>query len=167
MIVCFVFSRHLSIAVAALFSMPRSPYRRRRSSSSSSSNSSNSKSRSRNKRNRSRSKSPRHHRGHTSRGQRSKSRESSRQRKNSVSPVPERPISSDDPKYLNARIFVGHLPSDRITREELEKHFLPYGNILGEMIWKVTSMLCYIYLLINVSLLTCSVVFLFQIHAGK
>ncbi|XP_071091917.1 nuclear receptor coactivator 5-like [Haliotis cracherodii] len=110
--------------------MPRSPYRRRRSSSSSSSNSSNSKSRSRNKRNRSRSKSPRHHRGHTSRGQRSKSRESSRQRKNSVSPVPERPISSDDPKYLNARIFVGHLPSDRITREELEKHFLPYGNIL-------------------------------------
>ncbi|XP_067652006.1 nuclear receptor coactivator 5-like [Haliotis asinina] len=112
--------------------MPRSPYRRRRSSSSSaSSNSSASKNaRSQKKRIRSRSKSPRHQRGQTSQGRGSKSREPSRQRKRSVSPVPERPIASDDPKYLNARIFVGHLPSDRITREELEKHFLPYGNIL-------------------------------------
>lgn len=37
----------------------------------------------------------------------------------------------EDPAFLNARIFIGKLPSDRCTKEELEALFEPYGKILG------------------------------------
>lgn len=37
----------------------------------------------------------------------------------------------EDPAYLNARLFIGRLPSDRCTKEELEGLFSIYGKILG------------------------------------
>jgi RNA recognition motif-containing protein len=38
----------------------------------------------------------------------------------------------EDPAFLNARIFIGKLPSDKCTKEELESLFAPYGKILGK-----------------------------------
>lgn len=40
----------------------------------------------------------------------------------------------EDPEFLNARIFIGKLPSDRCTKEDLEGLFEPYGKILGKQI---------------------------------
>lgn len=37
----------------------------------------------------------------------------------------------EDPEFLNARIFIGNLPSDRTTKQELENLFQAYGKILG------------------------------------
>ncbi|XP_078688328.1 nuclear receptor coactivator 5-like isoform X4 [Branchiostoma floridae x Branchiostoma belcheri] len=40
-------------------------------------------------------------------------------------------VSSDtnDPRSINARVFIGNLPTDRLTRQELEGQFSKYGHI--------------------------------------
>ncbi|XP_066289905.1 nuclear receptor coactivator 5-like isoform X7 [Branchiostoma lanceolatum] len=40
-------------------------------------------------------------------------------------------VSSDtnDPRSINARVFIGNLPTDRMTRQELEDQFSKYGRI--------------------------------------
>ncbi|XP_052818810.1 nuclear receptor coactivator 5-like isoform X2 [Mya arenaria] len=37
----------------------------------------------------------------------------------------------EDPEFLNARLFIGNLPSDRTTKQDLENLFQSYGKILG------------------------------------
>ncbi|XP_045192584.1 nuclear receptor coactivator 5-like isoform X2 [Mercenaria mercenaria] len=77
---------------------------------------------------------------------RSRTRSRSRESRNSSFRVERRSRSSsrqfrekevtsrtniEDPAFLNARIFIGKLPSDRCSKEELEELFVPYGKILG------------------------------------
>ncbi|XP_078606635.1 uncharacterized protein LOC144879253 isoform X10 [Branchiostoma floridae x Branchiostoma japonicum] len=40
-------------------------------------------------------------------------------------------VSSDtnDPRSINARVFIGNLPTDRMTRQELEDQFSKYGRV--------------------------------------
>jgi len=38
----------------------------------------------------------------------------------------------EDPEYLNARLFIGNLASDRTTKQDLENLFQSYGKILGK-----------------------------------
>lgn len=40
---------------------------------------------------------------------------------------------SNDPKLAAARVFIGNLPSDRTTKEDLQEKFKPYGKILGAL----------------------------------
>lgn len=42
-----------------------------------------------------------------------------------------RNTNSSDPKMLNARVFIGNLPSEKVTRLEIENLFSPYGKMLG------------------------------------
>ena len=42
-----------------------------------------------------------------------------------------RNTSSSDPTMMNSRVFIGNLPSDKLSRQEVEKLFEPYGKILG------------------------------------
>jgi len=44
--------------------------------------------------------------------------------------------NSNDPKYLKSRVFVGHLPTDYLTREELTERFAAYGSVVGLSIHK-------------------------------
>lgn len=37
----------------------------------------------------------------------------------------------EDPAFLNARIFIGKLPSNKCSKEDLEELFGQYGKILG------------------------------------
>lgn len=39
----------------------------------------------------------------------------------------------EDPAFLNARIFIGKLPSDRCSKSDIEQLFEPYGKILGKI----------------------------------
>lgn len=52
----------------------------------------------------------------------------SRRRNKSTSPSRSR-TDSDDPKDLDRRIFVGNLPTDTMSREEMEDLFSKYGKI--------------------------------------
>lgn len=40
-------------------------------------------------------------------------------------------IKSDDPVDIDRRIFVGHLPTDQMSRHDLESLFSKYGEITG------------------------------------
>ncbi|KAL5466831.1 hypothetical protein EMCRGX_G030982 [Ephydatia muelleri] len=42
-----------------------------------------------------------------------------------------RNTSSSDPTMMHSRVFIGNLPSDKLSRQEVEKLFEPYGKILG------------------------------------
>ena len=42
-----------------------------------------------------------------------------------------RNTSSNDPKMLEARVFIGNLPADQVTRQAVEKMYKDYGKILG------------------------------------
>lgn len=44
----------------------------------------------------------------------------------------EEVTKSKDPKLVASRVFIGNLPSERTSREELEEKFKQYGNILGK-----------------------------------
>ncbi|KAL3859733.1 hypothetical protein ACJMK2_009931 [Sinanodonta woodiana] len=37
----------------------------------------------------------------------------------------------DDPRFLKARVFIGALPVDKVTKEDLEQKFGQYGKVLG------------------------------------
>ena len=37
----------------------------------------------------------------------------------------------EDPRFLNARVFIGNLPVDKVSKTELEDMFKLYGKILG------------------------------------
>ena len=47
-----------------------------------------------------------------------------------------RNTSSSDPKMMNSRVFVGNLPSDKVSRQDVEKLFQSYGKILGVSLHK-------------------------------
>lgn len=40
-------------------------------------------------------------------------------------------IKSEDPKDLERRIFVGNLPTDKMSRHDFETQFSKYGAITG------------------------------------
>ena len=42
-----------------------------------------------------------------------------------------RNTSSNDPKMMEARVFIGNLPADLVTRQAVEKLYEGYGKILG------------------------------------
>ncbi len=44
--------------------------------------------------------------------------------------------SSNDPKMLDSRVFIGNLPSEKVTRLIIEKMFSEYGKILGVSLHK-------------------------------
>ena len=39
--------------------------------------------------------------------------------------------NSSDPKLLMSRVFIGNLPTERVSRDDLEEMFSKYGKILG------------------------------------
>ena len=41
-------------------------------------------------------------------------------------------VAREEPKYLNARVFVASIVSKSVTKEELTKHFEKYGNVVGK-----------------------------------
>lgn len=47
-----------------------------------------------------------------------------------------RNTNSDDPKMLDSRVFIGNMPSDKVTRLDMEKLFEPYGKLLGVSLHK-------------------------------
>ena len=47
-----------------------------------------------------------------------------------MSNVP-RNTSSTDPKLLKARVFIGNLPTEKVTREDLTETFGKYGEVIG------------------------------------
>ena len=44
--------------------------------------------------------------------------------------------SSNDPKMLNSRVFIGNLPSEKVTRREVEAMFAVHGTVLGVSLHK-------------------------------
>lgn len=38
---------------------------------------------------------------------------------------------SNDPRLLASRLFLGNLPTDKCTKQDIYEHFCRYGNILG------------------------------------
>lgn len=47
-----------------------------------------------------------------------------------------RNTSSMDPKMMNARVFIGNLAADRVTRQDVVKLFEPHGKVLGVSLHK-------------------------------
>ena len=47
-----------------------------------------------------------------------------------------RNTSSNDPKMMRSRIFIGNLAADKVSRQEVEQVFAPYGKILGVSLHK-------------------------------
>ena len=45
-----------------------------------------------------------------------------------------RDTNSSDPKAIAARLFVGNLATDKITREEVIDIFMKYGRVTGKML---------------------------------
>lgn len=43
--------------------------------------------------------------------------------------------NSDDPVLKYSRVFIGNLPTDSMTKEDLVNKFKPYGTILGKKRW--------------------------------
>lgn len=57
----------------------------------------------------------------------------SRRRSRSASPGRySRSCSSNDPRDLERRIFVGNLPTSDMEKKDLEDIFHPYGKIVGQ-----------------------------------
>ena len=44
--------------------------------------------------------------------------------------------SSNDPKMLDSRVFIGNLPSDKVTRKIVEDMFSEFGKVLGVSLHK-------------------------------
>ena len=42
-----------------------------------------------------------------------------------------RNTSSNDPKMMEARVFIGNLPADSVTRQQVEQMYKEFGKILG------------------------------------
>ena len=47
-----------------------------------------------------------------------------------------RNTSSMDPKMMDARVFIGNLAADRVTRQDVVKLFEAYGKVLGVSLHK-------------------------------
>ena len=79
-----------------------------------------------------------HHSGRRSRSRSRDHSESQRSRPRS----PDRYVSKDisnrtnieDPRFLNARVFIGNLPVDKVSKTEIETMFQVYGKILGKLL---------------------------------
>ena len=44
---------------------------------------------------------------------------------------PNSNTSSNDPEMMKSRVFIGHLPTDRISRNDISQIFDNYGEIEG------------------------------------
>ena len=106
------------------------PRRSRTGSRSKSRSRSRSRSSRRRRRSRSRSRSPHHRRRYSRSRSDSRSRSRHRPRDGHVT-TPTTTTNIEDPQFLNARLFIGSLPSDKVTKEEVEDLFKSYGKILG------------------------------------
>ena len=53
--------------------------------------------------------------------------------------------SSSDPKLLTSRVFIANLPTERVSRDDLEEMFSKYGKILG-MLTKFEYQMKYVQL---------------------
>lgn len=42
-----------------------------------------------------------------------------------------RNTSSTEPRMMHSRVFIGNLAAEKVTRQEIEQLFGPYGKILG------------------------------------
>ena len=69
---------------------------------------------------------------------RNRSRSSSRynahnngQRHSRSPPLRYNRTNIEDPEYLKARVFIGNLPADKVSKDELEELFKEYGAVLG------------------------------------
>lgn len=47
-----------------------------------------------------------------------------------------RNTSSMDPKMMSARVFIGNLAADKVSRQDVMKLFEPYGKVLGVSLHK-------------------------------
>ena len=47
-----------------------------------------------------------------------------------------RNTSSKDPMMMNARVFIGNLASDKLSRQDVMKMFEPHGKVLGVSLHK-------------------------------
>lgn len=47
-----------------------------------------------------------------------------------------RNTSSMDPKMMNARVFIGNLAADKVSRQDVVKLFEPHGKVLGVSLHK-------------------------------
>ena len=47
-----------------------------------------------------------------------------------------RNTSSNDPKMLNSRVFIGNLASDKVSRQDIESLFSRFGKVLGVSLHK-------------------------------
>ena len=47
-----------------------------------------------------------------------------------------RNTSSNDPKMMNARVFIGNLASDKLSRQDVMKMFESHGKVLGVSLHK-------------------------------
>lgn len=47
-----------------------------------------------------------------------------------------RNTSSNDPKMLNSRVFIGNLASDKVGRQDIENLFSRFGKVLGVSLHK-------------------------------
>ena len=69
--------------------------------------------------------------------ERDRSRERLPPREGAHRPPPSISTNSDNPKLLNSRVFIGNLPTDRVTRDDLEEIFGKYGKIAGKYIYNL------------------------------
>lgn len=42
-----------------------------------------------------------------------------------------RNTNSNDPKMMSARVFIGNLAADKLSRQDIMKMFEPHGKVLG------------------------------------
>ena len=47
-----------------------------------------------------------------------------------------RNTSSTDPKMMNSRVFIGNLPAEKVSRQDVETMFGSFGKILGVSLHK-------------------------------
>lgn len=47
-----------------------------------------------------------------------------------------RNTSSNDPKMLNSRVFIGNLASEKVGRQDIETLFATFGKVLGVSLHK-------------------------------
>jgi RNA recognition motif-containing protein len=48
-----------------------------------------------------------------------------------------------DPSTANSRIFVGNIPTNEMTKKDLEERFKKHGAILGKLNWESAGLFSY------------------------
>ena len=63
--------------------------------------------------------------------ERHRSRSRSHERRRRERHRDQRDTSSDNPDMIRSRVFVGHLDTDKVTKDEVHRLFAPYGRVIG------------------------------------